>query len=151
MRLLATAAAVVALAGVTGGTPAGVGRLRIPSIAVDVPITGDLATGVEFWPGVGGRPGGSAGIAIAGHDVTAVPGFGEHGPFNRLHLIRRGALLTIRWRGRSYGYRVTRVAVEPATNDQMPVFRAGWVTLSTCWPPYSAANRWLVYAQEINE
>lgn len=147
MRLLVIVAAVAVLAGPPAGASAGVARLWIPSIGLYAPITDDLTTGVAFWPGVAGRPGGSRGVAIAGHDVTAVPGFGRHGPFNRLHDVRAGALIAIRWRGRTYDYRVERVAVRPATDLQMPVFRGGWVTLSTCWPPHSAATRWLVYAK----
>ena len=36
---------------------------------------------------------------IDAHDVTPVPGYGAHGPFYRLYLIKPGYIVKIRWNG----------------------------------------------------
>lgn len=51
------------------------------------------------------RPGSGKTLVIDGHDVTPVPGYGAHGPFYRLYLIKPGDLATIRWMGVKYTYR----------------------------------------------
>jgi hypothetical protein len=51
------------------------------------------------------RPGGGETMVIDAHDVTPVPGYGAHGPFYRLYLLRPGDLATITWKGVRYTYR----------------------------------------------
>lgn len=51
------------------------------------------------------RPGGGQPMVIDGHDVTPVPGYGAHGPFYRLYLLKPGDLATITWHGVRYTYR----------------------------------------------
>jgi hypothetical protein len=65
----------------------------------------DLAKGVIWDLSHPARPGGGETMVIDGHDVTPVPGYGAHGPFYRLYLIRPGDLATITWKGVRYTYR----------------------------------------------
>ncbi len=51
------------------------------------------------------RPGDGGTMVIDGHDVTPVPGYGAHGPFYRLYLLKPGDLATITWKGVRYTYR----------------------------------------------
>ena len=45
------------------------------------------------------RPGMGLTTVIDAHDVTPVPGYGAHGPFYRLYLIKPGYIVKIRWNG----------------------------------------------------
>jgi hypothetical protein len=65
----------------------------------------DLARGPIWDPEYPERPGQGKSMVIDAHDVTPVPGYGAHGPFYRLHLIKPGDLATIRWQGVTRTYR----------------------------------------------
>jgi hypothetical protein len=65
----------------------------------------DLARGPIWDPEYHERPGQGKSMVIDAHDVTPVPGYGAHGPFYRLHLIKPGDLATIRWQGVTRTYR----------------------------------------------
>jgi hypothetical protein len=54
------------------------------------------------------RPGQGKTMVIYGHDVTPVPGYGAHGPFYRLHLMKQGDVSTITRCGVAYTYRYVR-------------------------------------------
>lgn len=65
----------------------------------------DLARGPIWDATYLARPGEGQTMVIDAHDVTPVPGYGAHGPFYRLYLVRPGDLATIRWKGVRYTYR----------------------------------------------
>ena len=65
-----------------------------------------LAKGPIWDPAHPARPGDGETMLVDGHDVTPVPGYGKHGPFYRLHLLRPGYIATITWKGTRYTYRV---------------------------------------------
>jgi hypothetical protein len=65
----------------------------------------DLARGPIWDPYYPERPGQGETMVIDAHDVTPVPGYGAHGPFYRLPLIKPGDLATIRWQGVTRTYR----------------------------------------------
>lgn len=154
--LVATAAAGLALAvPAPGATPAGatltIPKLGIYNVLIRYATTENqeqwLALGPIWWPGVTGRPGQGHVTAIAGHDVTHVPGFGGHGPFHYLNKLRRGDLIEIHWQGKLFRYRVTGSRYLPQ-NDLYAIEDKGHdaLALSTCWPPYQSAHRLYVWA-----
>jgi hypothetical protein len=65
-----------------------------------------LAKGPTWDPFRAARPGYGVSMVIDGHDVTRVPGYGSHGPFYRLHLMKPGYLATVTWKHVKYTYRV---------------------------------------------
>ena len=65
-----------------------------------------LAKGPIWDPWRAARPGYGMSIVIDGHNVTPVAGYGAHGPFYRLHLMKPGYLATITWKHVKYTYRV---------------------------------------------
>ena len=71
---------------------------------------GALAKGPIWDPFSPARPGEGKTMVIYGHDVTPVPGYGNHGPFYRLHLMKRGDVVTITRCGVAYSYRFVRKA-----------------------------------------
>jgi len=108
-----------------------------------------LAHGPGFYPG-SGRPGCACTIAIAGHRVTPVPGFGGHGPFRFLDRLRRGARIFLRVAGRTTAYSVTGSEVIAPT-DAAPLQDVGHerLVLTTCTPPFTATYRLVVFAQPM--
>ena len=126
------------------GDPVGV--LVIPRIGVDqVVVEGvgatQLAEGPGHYPGTA-LPGQSGNAAVAGHRTT-------HGaPFNGLGELGPGDVVSVTTLQGTFTYRVTRsfvvspddVAVlDPTTSPQL--------TLTTCTPKYSAAERLVVDAR----
>jgi hypothetical protein len=67
-----------------------------------------LAKGPVWDWNFSGRPGQGKTMVIDGHDVTPVPGYGEHGPFHGLPSMRRGDLATITRCGVQYTYKYIR-------------------------------------------
>ena len=65
----------------------------------------DLAKGPIWDPGHPARPGDGETMVIDAHDVTPVPGYGAHGPFYRLYLLKPGDLATITYKHVRYTYR----------------------------------------------
>lgn len=104
---------------------------------------------VMWWPGTKTRPGSGGVYAIAGHDVTPVPGFRSHGPFHYLYRMHRRQVIFIFWHGLIYKYRVYRVTAKPVGANALGSAPGERLVLSTCWPPYSAAKRMLVYAKRV--
>ncbi len=123
------------------GTP-----FSIPSIGLHGRLTSSLAAGpVEWWHDADT-------VAIAGHDVTPVPGYGAHGPFWTLYRVTPGDLVYV-------GVRVYRVRFVTDINcgsntRQCP--RALWIlrwrglVLSECWPRYTAQDRKVVLARLVS-
>lgn len=64
----------------------------------------DLAMGPIWDPAYPARPGYGGTMVMDGHDVTPVPGYGAHGPFYRLYLLRPGDLATITYKHVHYTY-----------------------------------------------
>jgi sortase A len=120
-----------------------------PLVVLDDVSVGDLQQGPGHYPGTAlpGRPGN---FAVAGHRTT----YGA--PFFHLDVLRRGdeVFVTDR-RGRRFRYRVARQRVV-APND---VWVIGddplgngrpTLTLTTCDPRFSAAQRLVVHAQLVS-
>lgn len=118
-------------------------RLVIPRLHLDDSVGTNLSSGPAFYPRTG-RPGGSSTIAIAGHRTTHTH------PFWSLDELRAGDRIVLRWRGRSYRFRVTGARVVAPT-DWGAVGEVGHerLVLSTCTPRFSAAKRLIVYAQPV--
>ena len=118
-----------------------------------------LAKGPIWDPFHPARPGDGETMLIDGHDVTPVPGYGAHGPFYRLYLLKPRDLATIRWNGVVYTYRFVtkpfaerqclskRVNYLPArlagnllcVGNDRPVksWRVESLYIRCCWPRYT--------------
>jgi len=75
--------------------------------------------------------------------VTPVPGYGAHGPFYRLYLVKPGYRARIKWHGtwRTYKF-VGRPRAYPqrpqrAANKPIKSFRVETVYFRCCWPRYT--------------
>jgi len=121
--------------------------ISIPRIGVTAAIGSSLDRGPVFWPSVG-RAGQGTTVAIAGHDITPVPGFHGHGPFHDINELRKGDRVYLARDGRRYAYRVTGHRVISSTNMHIAdLTRHERVLLTTCWPRGSSAYRYVVYAR----
>jgi LPXTG-site transpeptidase (sortase) family protein len=150
MRKVSLITAVLVL-GLTFALPAGAARapqaISIPRIGVSAVVGASLARGVIFWPNVG-RPGQGTTVAIAGHDVTPVPGFDGHGPFHDINQLRTGDRIYVSWNGKRYTYRVTGQRLFPSTDLHIAdLTRYERLLLTTCWPHGSSKYRLVVYAR----
>jgi hypothetical protein len=100
----------------------------------------DLATGPIWDRAYATRPGQGLTMVIDAHDVTPVPGYGAHGPFYRLYLIKPGYRARIKWQGvwRTYRF-VTSPTAHPQREKNGPVksFRGEVVYFRCCWPRYT--------------
>jgi len=151
MRKVSLVASLSVLLGLTCVASAGARTVRpqtisIPKIGVSGVIGDSLGRGPVYWPMVG-RPGQGTTVAIAGHDVTPVPGFGGHGPFHDINRLVRGDRIFVTSHGRRHAYRVTGRRVIPSTNLHIAdLTRHERLLLTTCWPRGSSAYRLVVYA-----
>jgi sortase A len=111
----------------------------------------DLQEGPGHYPGTA-QPGQLGNMVISGHRTT----YGQ--PFNRLGELKPGDLITLQTRYRTWTYKVTDTKiVEPtATYVILPVpgrFGATpakrLLTLTTCNPEYSAAQRMVVFSELV--
>jgi sortase (surface protein transpeptidase) len=105
----------LALAATAGAKRAQTQTISIPRIGVSAVVGDSLARGPIYWPSVG-RPGQGTTVALAGHDVTPVPGFHGHGPFHDINRLRKGDLIHVSSNGTWHSYRVTGNRVIPATD-----------------------------------
>jgi hypothetical protein len=153
--------AAVGLASVVMATPSGVAgqgcpqspvsrhtaRLTIRFLHIDDRPIGtracDLARGPIWDVGYAVRPGMGLTMVIDAHDVTPVPGYGAHGPFYRLYLIKPGYLAKIKWNG---VWRTYRFVMKPTPYPQRPKgevdkpiknFGVEVVYFRCCWPRYT--------------
>ena len=125
-----------------------VGTLVIPEIGVDQVVvqgtgTAQLAAGPGHYPGTP-LPGQAGNAAIAGHRTT-------HGrPFYNLQNLAPGDPLTVTTLQGTFRYSVVRSEVVAPTDiavlDPSPVPE---LTLTTCTPRYSAAQRLVVVARLV--
>lgn len=109
----------------------------IPSIGVHGRLASNLAAGPVLWWHDKDT------LAVAGHDVTPVPGYGAHGPFWNLYLVKPGDLIRV-------GDRVYRARyVLTLRPNAMWTLHWKGLVLSGCWPRYSAAFRKVVLARPV--
>ncbi|SNT61743.1 sortase A [Streptosporangium subroseum] len=133
-----------------------VAMLRIPRFGADYRyavvegIDRDrLRMGPGHYPGTA-MPGEVGNFVLSGHRTTYAA------PFNRIDELRRGDDIVVEAREARYTYRVTRTRiVEPTEVDVIaPVPdqpgrepSKALITLSTCHPEYSAAQRLIVFGE----
>lgn len=127
-----------------------VALLQIPKIGVQQAVVegvgvDDLKKGPGRYPKTR-MPGEAGNAAIAGHRTT----YGA--PFFRLNELTVGDPITVTTRAGKYRYEVTELKVVLPSNievlDETPDAR---LTLTTCNPRYSAAQRLIVVAKLIGE
>jgi sortase A len=119
-----------------------VARLQIPAIGVDqYVVQGTDATELSKGPGhyIGtAAPGQAGNLAIAGHRTT------NGAPFNRLgQLVRGDRVIVTTTTGAQFTYAVsgTPQAVSPSDVAVLNYFGDNRITLTTCTPEFSAAQR----------
>lgn len=119
-----------------------------PLIVLDDITTDDLTRGPGHYPGTA-MPGQPGNFAVAGHRTT----YGA--PFFHLDALRAGDLVHVTdRRGRRFTYEVARQrVVEPSNVSVIASDPLGngrpTLTLTTCNPRFSAAERLIVHAQLI--
>jgi len=122
-----------------------IGVIQIPKIGVDQAVVEgvgveDLKKGPGHYPGTP-LPGEAGNAAIAGHRTT----YGA--PFNRLDELKNGDSITVRTRAGTFRYEVSSSSIvspsEVSVLDPTPDNR---LTLTTCNPKYSAAQRLIIVA-----
>lgn len=150
--------------GTTGVQPAPVafgkafGIVRIPRFGADYArplLEGTshdiLQQGIGHYVGTA-LPGAVGNFAMAGHRTT----YGR--PFHDIDTLRTGDLIVVETHASYSVYAVKRhVIVAPTTVDvldpvpQRPGVRptAAWLTMTACHPKYSAAQRYVVFAQLV--
>jgi len=122
-----------------------IGVIQIPKIGVDQAVVEgvgveDLKKGPGHYPGTP-LPGEAGNAAIAGHRTT----YGA--PFNRLDELKQGDPITVRTRAGIFRYEVSESSV--VSPDQVSVLDPtpdNRITLTTCNPKYSAAERLIIVA-----
>jgi len=122
-----------------------VGVIQIPKIGVDQAVVEgvgveDLKKGPGHYPGTP-LPGEAGNSAIAGHRTT----YGA--PFNRLDELKQGDPITVRTRAGTFRYEVsTSTVVSPDEVSVLDPTPDNRLTLTTCNPKYSAAERLIIVA-----
>lgn len=130
--------------------------MRVPRLGADysrVVVEGvgrdDLKKGPGHYPGTA-LPGAVGNSVVSGHRTT----YGA--PFSNVDRLRPGDVIDVQVRYRTYHYRVTgtRIVSPDAREVLLPVpYQPGaaakdrLLTLTTCNPKYSAAQRLIVFAQ----
>lgn len=124
-------------------TGKGVGRIRISSVGLDaVIVEGTATTTLQKGPGRyrdTGLPGQGATIAVAGHRTTYLA------PFRRIAELDAGDEMIVEMPYGSFTYTIeeTRV-VEPTDVGIIRDVGHERLVLTSCHPPYSAAQRYAV-------
>ncbi len=119
--------------------------IRIPKIGVDWAVVegvspADLRKGPGHYPSTP-MPGEQGNAAIAGHRTT----YGA--PFNRLDELNQGDDIQVTTRTGTYTYRVAETKiVRPSQVEVLDPTPDARLTLTTCHPKYSAAQRLIVVA-----
>jgi sortase A len=127
-----------------------VGHLQIPAIGVDQYVvsgtaTDDLAKGPGHYIGTA-MPGQAGNVAIAGHRTT------DGAPFNELgHLTIGDKIDLTSLSGQQFTYSVSQppVPVSPTDTSVLSDFGDNRITLTTCNPEYSAAQRLIVVGKLV--
>jgi sortase A len=131
----------------------GLALIRIPRlgkgfhyVVIEGVSAADLRKGPGHYPGTA-MPGQIGNFVVSGHRTTYLA------PFNRLNELRAGDTILIDTRSRQFAYQVTGKKVVPPTDvnvvapvpghpKQFPTKRL--ITLTTCNPKYSAAQRLII-------
>lgn len=127
----------------TEGEP--IGRIRLPSIGEDYVViegtgTAELKEGPGHYPETA-LPGQGRTIGIAGHRTT----YGA--PFNQIDEIEKGDLIEVEMPYGTFRYGVTGTRiVEPQQTEVVDDVGRERLVLSACHPLYSAAQRYIVFA-----
>jgi sortase A len=124
-------------------------RLLIPAVELDRVVwegveREDLKNGPGHmpWTALPGQPGNSV---ISGHRTT----YGA--PFFRLDELVVGDSITIETATGSHVYEVREILIVDPTAIEVTEFREGaWLTLTTCHPVYSAAQRLVIHAELVD-
>lgn len=126
-----------------------VGRIVIPAASVDWTVvegvgSEDLRMGAGHMPGTA-LPGEPGNAVISGHRTT----YGA--PFADLDRLRPGDEITVETATGTHVYLVaeTRV-VAPGDVWVAEQWRGAWLTLTTCHPRYSSAQRLVVFAHLVD-
>jgi sortase A len=124
------------------------GLILIPALHVDAAFVegiapDDLAKGPGHYPN-SPMPGRGGNVAIAGHRTT-------HGaPFWSLDSLREGDDITLITRKGRFVYRVQWVKVaSPYADWVVGGTKIPSLTLTTCWPRFSASHRFVVRAVQV--
>jgi sortase A len=129
------------------GNPVGIlviPRLGLDEVVVEGVAGAQLAVGPGHYPGTP-LPGQRGNSAIAGHRTT-------HGaPFNGLAELQPGDPVEVTTLQGRFTYRVTRsTVVSPDAAAVLGATAASQLTLTTCTPKYSAAQRLIVVARLVD-
>lgn len=108
------------------------------------------------WYAPSGLPGWGRNVVIAGHSPVLDPEVWERSIFRALPYLEPGQIIELLTNEGVYGYQVAQVFAIPAKESQDQEVVA-WIadsgderlTLVTCFPPHTAANRVLVVAFPI--
>jgi sortase A len=138
----------------------GLALLRIPRlgkkyryVVIEGVTDAHLRKGPGHYPG-SAQPGGVGNFVVSGHRTT------YSAPFNRLDTLRDGDKILVDTRAMQYVYQVTdrRIVKPSAVEVTAPVpFRPRarptkrLITLTTCHPKYSAAERLIVFGRLVEE
>jgi sortase A len=126
------------------------GFIRIPAISLDMAFVqgisqDDLARGPGHYPG-SPMPGLPGNVAIAGHRTTHLA------PFWALDSLRQGDRIELQTRRGTFVYEVRWVRVVlPSDRSVLGRTRVPSLTLTTCFPRFSASHRLVVRAVEVPE
>ncbi|WP_242883900.1 class E sortase [Actinomadura litoris] len=138
----------------------GLAMIRIPRfgdgyhyVIIEGVDPADLRKGPGHYPG-SAMPGGIGNFVVSGHRTT------YSAPFNRLGELRAGDKILIDTRDRQFTYRVTgREIVKPSAVEvtapvphhpkKRPTEKR--ITLTTCHPKYSAAERMIIFGTMVSE
>ena len=123
-------------------------RILIPSIEMDHVVwegveREDLKNGPGHmpWTALPGQPGNAV---ISGHRTT----YGA--PFFSLDEVELGDSITMETATGSHVYEVREILIVDPTAVEVTEFREGaWLTLTTCHPVYSAAQRLVIHAELV--
>ena len=127
-----------------------VGLIEIPKIGVDKAVVEgvgveDLKKGPGHYPETP-MPGQPGNAAIAGHRTT----YGA--PFNRLDELVRGDAILVTTAQGEFRYEVeSSVVVRPDQSEVLDPTPDNRLTLTTCNPKYSAAQRLIVVAKMVTQ
>ncbi|GAA3212880.1 class E sortase [Actinocorallia longicatena] len=138
----------------------GIAMIRIPRfgkntkfVVVEGVTVADLRKGPGHYPKTA-LPGQLGNFVVSGHRTT----YGA--PFNKAAELRQGDQILVDTRDKQYVYKVTgHQIVQPTELDVIaPVpFHPGrlpskkMITLTTCHPKYSAAQRYIVFGELVSE
>ncbi len=127
-------------------TGQGIGRIRIPSIDLDIVVvqgtdTASLQKGPGHYPYTA-FPGQGKTIGIAGHRTTYLA------PFRKINEVADGDEITLEMPYGTFTYEVEKhEIVDPEQTEIVDNVGYERLVLTACHPLYSAAQRWAVFAK----